>query len=84
MAWKSNDLVFETVSYAWGGLGSSFGPTLVLTLWWKNIKKEGIIIGLIFGTLFSILPIFPEIITPRLSAFLISTLGIIITSKMIK
>ena len=84
MAWKSNELVFETVSYAWGGLGSSFGPTLVLTLWWKNIKKEGIIIGLIFGTLFSILPILPEIITPRLSAFLISTLGIIITSKIIK
>ena len=82
MALKSQALVFETVSYAWGGLGSSFGPTLILTLWWKNIKKEGVIVGLIFGTLFTILPIFPDLVTPRLSAFLLSTLGVILMSKI--
>ena len=32
MALQSKELVFEMVSYAWGGLGSSFGPTLVLCL----------------------------------------------------
>ena len=82
MAFKSKALVFETVSYAWGGLGSSFGPTLILTLWWKNIKKEGVVVGLIFGTLFTIFPIFPDVVTPRLSAFLLSTFGVILASKI--
>jgi sodium/proline symporter len=81
LAWKSNDLVFEMVSYAWGGLGASFGPALVLTLWWKGIKKEGVLAGLICGTLFTIFPIFGTIITPRLSAFIISTLAVILVSK---
>ena len=72
MAWKSKNLVFEMVAYAWGGLGSSFGPVLLLTLWWKNIRKEGVLAGLVFGTFFTIFPILKNIITPRLSAFVIS------------
>ncbi len=81
LAWKSNDLVFEMVSYAWGGLGASFGPALVLTLWWRNIKKEGVLAGLICGTFFTIIPVFGTVITPRLSAFVISTLVVILVSK---
>ena len=50
MAWQSKELVFEMVSYAWGGLGSAFGPALVLSLWWKDIKKEGSGLGFSAGT----------------------------------
>jgi len=32
--------IFSVVSYAWSGLGSSFGPALLLTLWWKKTDKE--------------------------------------------
>ena len=81
MAWKSKELVFEMVSYAWGGLGSSFGPALVLSLWWKDIKKEGVLAGLFCGTLFTIFPLFSDIVTPRLSAFVISALAVVIVSK---
>ena len=84
MAWKSKELVIETVSYAWGGLGSSFGPALVLSLWWKGVRKEGVLTGLICGTLFTIFPVFADIVTPRLSAFVIAGLGVIIVSKMKK
>jgi len=84
MAWQSKDLVFEMVSYAWGGLGSAFGPTLVLSLWWKGVRKEGVLAGLICGTLFTIIPVFAEIVTPRLSAFVIAGLVVIIVSKLKK
>ena len=82
MALKTEDLVFEMVSYAWGGLGSSFGPALIFILWWKKTNKWGLLAGLIFGTFFTIFPIFEHLVTPRLSAFLISTLGIIIFSYL--
>ena len=82
MALKTKDLVFEMVSYAWGGLGSSFGPALIFSLWWEKTNKLGLLVGLIFGTFFTIFPIFEHLVTPRLSAFLISTLGIIIFSYL--
>jgi sodium/proline symporter len=82
MAWQSKDLVFEMVSYAWGGLGSAFGPALVLSLWWKGIRKEGVLAGIICGTLFTIIPVFSEMVTPRLSAFIIAGLAVIIVSKL--
>ena len=81
MAWQSKELVFEMVSYAWGGLGSAFGPALVLSLWWKDIKKEGVLAGLCCGTLFTIYPFFSDIVTPRLSAFVISAIAVVIVSK---
>ncbi len=84
MAWQSKKLVFEMVSYAWGGLGSSFGPALVLSLWWNGIRKEGILAGLICGTLFTVYPLFSDMVTPRLSAFVISILAVVIVSKLKK
>ena len=65
------------VSYAWGGLGSSFGPALVLSLWWRGVRKEGVLAGIICGTLFTIYPIFSDLVTPRLTAFLLSTTAVI-------
>ena len=72
------------VSYAWGGLGSAFGPALVLSFCWKGVRKEGVLAGLICGTLFSIIPVFAEMVNPRLSAFVIAGLAVIIVSKMKK
>jgi len=39
--------IFGVVSYAWSGLGSAFGPALVLTLWWKKTTRSGL--GSAFG-----------------------------------
>jgi sodium/proline symporter len=46
--------VFWLVLFAWGGLGASFGPTLILALFWKRTSKAGIIAGLISGTVVTI------------------------------
>ena len=41
--------IFGVVSYAWSGLGSSFGPVLVLSLWWPKTTRKGVIAGLLVG-----------------------------------
>ena len=46
--------IFSVVSYAWSGLGSAFGPALVLTLWWSETTREGVIAGMIIGFLTTI------------------------------
>jgi len=37
------------VSYAWAGLGSSFGPLILLMLTWKKVTWQGTIAGLVSG-----------------------------------
>lgn len=84
MAWKSTNLVFEMVSYAWGGLGAAFGPALVLTLWWKKTSRAGVLAGLISGTVFTIIPLFETLITPRFSAFFIALICVVVFSVLVK
>jgi len=80
LAWQSTDLVFEMVSYAWGGLGASFGPALLLTLWWKRTSKAGVIAGMVTGTLFTVVDLFGVWITARFSAFVIALLAVLLFS----
>ena len=82
LAWQSKTLVFEMVSYAWGGLGASFGPALLLTLWWKKVSRVGVISGMISGTLFTVVDLFGDWVTVRFSAFLIALLAVIIFSYL--
>ena len=47
--------IMAMVSYAWGGLGSSFGPIVILSLYWKKLTRHGVIVGLLFGSIVHIL-----------------------------
>lgn len=49
IAWNPNSSVFSIVSFAWAGLGASFGPVVLLSLFWKRSNKYGAIAGLIAG-----------------------------------
>ena len=37
------------VSYAWAGLGAAFGPTMLLSLFWKRMTMSGALAGMISG-----------------------------------
>jgi len=50
LAYLAQDLVFWLVLFAWGGLGASFGPALILSLFWKGTTRQGILAGMITGT----------------------------------
>jgi sodium/proline symporter len=49
------DTVYGLVSYAWSGIGASFGPAVVLLLFWKRFSRAGIYASLIAGTLSAII-----------------------------
>jgi sodium/proline symporter len=50
LALTMSDTVYSLVSYAWSGIGSSFGPALLLILFWKRVSRAGIYASLICGT----------------------------------
>ncbi|GIO27997.1 sodium/proline symporter PutP [Ornithinibacillus bavariensis] len=43
--------VLELVGYAWAGFGAAFGPTILLSLFWKGITRNGALAGIIAGAL---------------------------------
>lgn len=49
LAVTSNKVIFTLVGYAWAGLAASFGPALLLTLYWRRIRGRGVLWGMWFG-----------------------------------
>lgn len=49
VAWDPDSSVMGLVSDAWAGLGSAFGPLVVMSLFWKRTNLQGAIAGLISG-----------------------------------
>ncbi|MEH6551487.1 MAG: sodium/proline symporter PutP [Pseudomonadales bacterium] len=43
--------VLGIVGYAWGGLGSSLGPAVLLSLYWPRMTKQGALAGVLVGGL---------------------------------
>ena len=75
--------IFNVVSYAWSGLGSSFGPVLVLSLWLSNTTRKGVIAGLLAGFISTIIWANTDlrlIISERLVSFVLAFIVIILVS----
>jgi sodium/proline symporter len=81
-------LTFQTsimsfVSYSWFGLGASFAPLVLFSLYSKNTTQSGAIAGLITGCLsaafWPIIP-FPIALPSMIPAFILSVLAIFIIS----
>lgn len=84
----SADSIFNMVRFAWSGLGASFGPVLLASLYWINMSRAGLIAGMISGglmvLLWKLLNNFHWIfsINEIIPGFIISSLLIIIFSKI--
>ncbi len=87
VAWSaanSSDSVLKLVLYAWSGLGSAFGPIVILSLYFSRyLNRHGVLAGLVSGGLTALIwPLIPALSTimPTLVAgFLINgtvTLGV--------
>lgn len=76
--------VYGLVSYAWSGIGSSFGPALLLILFWKKVSRAGIYASLITGTTMTIIwDVFFEEhtdISERLASFVLAFILAVIFS----
>lgn len=51
IAFDPESSVLGLVSYAWGGFGATFGPIVLLSLFWKRMTRNGAAAGLIAGGL---------------------------------
>jgi sodium/proline symporter len=87
MGLKQKDLVFKIVSYAWSGLGASFGPALLLSLYWKRTSKAGVLAGMLTGSLGTIIwsriAILDAVITHRLASWVLAIIAVTIFSLAI-
>ena len=86
LAITAGDTVYGLVSYAWSGIGSSFGPALLLLLFWKKFSRAGVIASLLSGTIGTIiwknfiLP--PTGISERLGSFVFAFLMAVLFSLL--
>lgn len=51
IAWDPNSSIMGLVSNAWAGLGSAFGPIVLLSLFWRRTNLAGAIAGIVSGGL---------------------------------
>jgi sodium/proline symporter len=51
LALDPNNYILTMVAYAWAGFGAAFGPTILLSLFWKRMTKNGALAGIITGGL---------------------------------
>jgi len=55
LALQADNNVLDLVAYAWAGFGATFGPVILLSLFWKSMDKSSAIIGMLTGVLTVIL-----------------------------
>jgi len=84
LALSAQNLVFWLVLFAWGGLGASIGPPLLLALFWRHTSRWGVFSGLLAGTLVIIVwnqfPALKGLVYELVPAFLVSTFLVITIS----
>ncbi|MDQ0351381.1 sodium/proline symporter [Alkalibacillus filiformis] len=75
--------VLDLVAYAWAGFGASFGPIILLSLFWKRLTRNGALVGILLG---AITVITWEYIDPfgglyeMVPGFLLATVGAVVVS----
>ena len=91
VAADQNSTIFMVVAYAWAGLGASFGPLTLCSLYYRRLNRAGAIAGMLSGT--AVVLIWKNFLTPLggifeiyelLPAFIVSLLCIIIVSRLTK
>ena len=49
IALDENSVIFSIVSFAWAGFGATFGPLMILSLFWKRTNEQGAVAGMVSG-----------------------------------
>ena len=85
IALTSDKLIFSMVSYAWAGLGSSFGPVILLLLTWKKVTHQGVLAGLATGfittVIWSELSALDAVISVRFVSWVMAFLAVWLVSR---
>jgi sodium/proline symporter len=86
IALTSDQLIFSMVSYAWAGLGSSFGPLILLMLTWRRVTYQGVLAGLITGfvstVVWSEITLLDSVISVRFASWVFAFVAVWVTSRV--
>ncbi len=86
IALDDESMVLDLVAYAWAGFGAAFGPVILLSLYWRDMNRNGALAGvlvggitvvvwdLLSGGLFDMYEIVP--------GFLFAAIAVIVVSKL--
>lgn len=78
-------VIFWFVLFAWSGLGASFGPIILFTIYSKKITREGAVAGMLTGffttIIWKVLGLSDSVIYELVPAFTLSTLMIWVVSR---
>lgn len=82
IAYAKISTIYSLVMYAWSGLGCSFGPLILLCLYWKKVHKYGAWSGILTGGITAaIWPYFNATIPSMIPGFFMGLVAIYIISK---
>ena len=91
IALDENSSIFQVVSYAWAGFGASFGPLMLMSLYWRRTNFQGALAGMAVGAIavlvwHSFVKPFGGIfgIYELLPAFILSLVAIVVVSLLTK
>ncbi|WP_461205943.1 sodium/proline symporter PutP [Clostridium sp. DL1XJH146] len=51
IAYNPNSSILGMVGYAWAGFGATFGPAIILSLFWDRMTRNGALAGFISGAI---------------------------------
>lgn len=79
-----SETVFWLVLLAWSGLGSSFGPVMILSLYWRRMTKWGAFAGMLTGAVvtavWGMTPALDSKLYELIPAFILAWIAIVVVS----
>ena len=66
LAISPSNSILDLVAFAWAGFGASFGPIVLLTLFWKRLSNWGALFGLLSGAVVAF--VWGQVSTPMTDA----------------
>ncbi|MBI2352711.1 sodium/proline symporter [Candidatus Dependentiae bacterium] len=86
VAWNEHFNILNLVLYAWSGLGSAFGPIVILSLYFDSyLNRSGILAGLIAGGIAALIwPFIPTTLPTLIAGFLINGSTTLVVSRFTK
>jgi sodium/proline symporter len=87
LAHDPKNTIMDLVGYAWAGLGCSFGPIILFSLFWSRTTRNGALAGMIVGAVtvvvwerLTVFGIIPFSLYEMVPAFILGSVAIVVVS----
>lgn len=82
---EKSDTILNLVAFAWAGFGAAFGPTVLLSLYWRKFTSQGALSGMIIGAITVIIwknSFLSEYLYEIVPGFILNLIVAVLVSKM--